>query len=185
MIKIPSIELVKDRFEGKVSLPIWKDLQSRQGKYGSLDSDKKSNGEFFISIGGDMVSENPAITNEHLNAYEFLITHSKDIYNAILARLFSEYHNLQSEYGYNKEDAKEIMPDIDNIEQFNDLIGLSQIHLLNVSKDNFAYVGYEFDCTWDGEHGLGFMTHKDRIIDFGGADMSFLTWVARQDLDIE
>jgi hypothetical protein len=53
---------------------------------------------------------------------------------------------------------------------------------MNVSKDGFAYVGYEFGCTWDDEHGLGFMTHKDRIIDFGGADTSFLTWVASGDL---
>ena len=74
------------------------------------------------------------------------------------------------------------MPDVENIEQFKDLIGLSQIHLLNVSKDNVAYVGYEFGCNWDDEHGLGFMTHKDRIIDFGGADTSFMAWVAEEDL---
>jgi hypothetical protein len=29
------------------------------------------------------------------------------------------------------------------------------------------------------------MTHKDRIIDFGGADTSFLTWVAEKDLSSE
>jgi hypothetical protein len=182
MNKIPNINLVGKEFEGTVSLPIWKDFQSRQGVYGSLDSDEKSNGEFAISIGGDMVMDNPAITIEHVNAYEYLTTHSQEVYNAILTRLLAEYKNLQIEYGYDEDDAKEIMPDIDNVEQFKNLIGLSQIHLLNVSKDNIAYVGYEFGCSWDDEHGLGFMTHKDRIIDFGGADTSFLTWVAEEDL---
>lgn len=52
-------------------------------------------------------------------------------------------------------------------------------------KDGYAYVGYEFGCTWDEEHGLGFMTYKDRIVDFGGADSAFLTWVARKDLKSE
>ena len=126
--------------------------------------------------------DNPIITTEHVNAYEYLTTHSQEIYTAILTRLLAEYKNLQTEYGYDEEDAKEIMPDVENIEQFKDLIGLSQIHLLNVSKDNIAYVGYEFGCNWDDEHGLGFMTHKDRIIDFGGADTSFMAWVAEEDL---
>ena len=182
MNKIPNISLVDNDLEGTVSLPIWKNFQSRQGAYGSLDTDKKSNGVFAISIGGDMVMDNPTITTEHVNAYEYLTTHSQEVYNAVLGKLFAEYQNLQTDYGYDEEDKKGIMPDIENIEQFKDLIGLSQIHLLNVSKDNFAYVGYEFGCSWDDEHGLGFMTHKDRIIDFGGADTSFLTWVAKKDL---
>jgi hypothetical protein len=73
-------------------------------------------------------------------------------------------------------------PDFHTAEQLKNLIGLSQIHLLNVSKDEVAYVGYQFGCSWDDEHGLGFMTHKDRIIDFGGADKSFLTWIAKEDV---
>jgi hypothetical protein len=43
-------------------------------------------------------------------------------------------------------------------------------------KDGFAYAGYQFRCTWDQEHGLGIMTHRDRIIEIGGSDSSF-AWV--------
>lgn len=82
-------------------------------------------------------------------------------------------------------EAKEFMPDVENIEQFKKLIGLSQIHIMNVNKDNIAYVGYEFGCSWDDEHGIGFMTHKDRVIDFGSADISFLTWAAEKDLSAQ
>ncbi|MGN6495293.1 MAG: DUF6985 domain-containing protein [Agriterribacter sp.] len=46
-------------------------------------------------------------------------------------------------------------------------------HLLNVSKNNIAYVGYESGGTWDDEHGLGIMTHKDRGIQIGGSDYAF------------
>jgi len=129
-----------------------------------------------------MVVDNPTIMPQHVNAYNFLTTHSEQVCDAILTRLLTEYKNLQIEYGYDEDEAKEIMPDIDNVEEFKNLIGLSQVHLLNVSKDEVAYVGYQFGCSWDDEHGLGFMTHKGRIIDFGGADKSFLTWVAEEDL---
>ena len=182
MNSIPNIKLIDDRLEGKVSLPIWKDFQNRQVAYGSLDESENLNGEFGISIGGDMVVDNPTIKMEHTNAYDYLATHSEQVQNSILTRLLAEYKNLQTEYGYQEDKAKEFMPVVDKIEQFKKLIGLSQIHIMEVSKDNISYVGYEFSCTWDDEHGIGFMTHKQRIIDFGGADTSFLTWVAKKDL---
>jgi hypothetical protein len=182
MYNIPNIKFIDNSLEGTIRLPIWKDFQSRQGAYGSLDGNKNSNGEFQISIGGDMCMDNPTIMIEHVKAYEYLIEYSKEVCNLILKKLFMEYKNLQTDYGYDEEELKEIMPNVDNIEQFKELIGLSQIHLMNVNKDGIAYIGYEFGCTWDEEHGLGFMTHKDRIIDFGGADVSFLTWVAKADL---
>lgn len=182
MNTIPNIKLVDDRFEGKVSLPIWKDFQNRQGAYRSIDENENSNGEFGISIGGDMVVNNPSIKIAHVNAYDYLTTYSEQVQNSILTRLLTEYKDLQTEYGYDGDEAKEFMPDVNNIEQFKKIIGLSQIHIMEVSKDNIAYVGYEFGCSWDDEHGIGFMTHKDRIIDFGGADKSFLTWVAKKDL---
>jgi hypothetical protein len=63
------------------------------------------------------------------------------------------------------------------------LIGLSSVHVLSVAKDGIAYIGFEFGCTWDGEHGLGVMTHRDRVIEVGGADTSFLAWIAEQDAE--
>jgi hypothetical protein len=185
MNEIPNIKLTNGCLEGTVSLPIWKDFQSRQGAYGSPDTDENSNGVFRISIGGDSIVDTTVITTEHLHAYNYLTTHSEQVCKAILARLFEDYKDLQADYrlDYDNDDLKETMPDVDTIEQFKNLIGLSQIHIINVSKDGLAYVGYEFGCTWDDGHGLGFMTHKDRIIDFGGADSSFMTWAATSDLN--
>lgn len=176
-------DILDEHLSGKIALPVWKDFQSRQGVYGSLDGKAKLNGEFGISVGGDMFMENPTITAEHINAFEYLSTHAEEICDAILARFLVEYKNLQEEYGFDQADAKEVMPDVEHTGQFKDLIGLSQIHLMNVSKDNFAYVGYEFGCNWDDEHGIGFMTHKSRVVAFGGGDTSFLTWVAEEDLE--
>ncbi len=183
MDEIPNIRLRDNHIEGTISLPVWCNFLSRQGAPGSYETQENVKGIFKISVGGDMVMDQPAITVDHINAYKYITNHSEQIQESILTRLLAEYQNLQTEYGYDEEDAKEMMPNVDSIEHFKNLIGLSQVHLMNVSKNEFAYVGYEFSCTWDDEHGLGFMTHKDKIIDFGGADTSFLTWVAKKDLE--
>jgi hypothetical protein len=183
MNTIPNIKFIDGRFEGIISLPTWKNFQSRQGPYCSRDKMENSNGEFKVAIGGDSLDEHPTIKAEQINAYEFLVANAEAIKEAMLAKLLAEYKNLQSQYGYSEEEAKELMPNIDSVQQFENLIGLGNVHILEVSKDNVAYVGYEFGCNWDDEHGIGFMTHKNKIVNFGDTDMSFMTWVAQQDID--
>ena len=39
----------------------------------------------------------------------------------------------------------------------------------------------EFYAVWDEEHGLGVMMYRNKVVAMGGADMSFLTWVAEKD----
>jgi len=169
--------------EGILKLSSWSGYQSRQGIYDSIDTDKQSDGTVRVQIGGDMVVDNPEVAEEHVNAYKYLIEHQHKLKDIILNSLFINYKKLQEQYGYEIEEEKLLMPDIDNTSQFKNLIGLSSVHLLNVSKDNVAYVGYEFGCTWDDEHGLGVMTYKDRIVEIGNADSSFLTWIAEEDLE--
>lgn len=45
--------------------------------------------------------------------------------------------------------------------------------VLSVEKDGEAYIGFEFGCPWDREHGLGVMTHAGRVVEVGQADTSF------------
>jgi hypothetical protein len=171
--------------EGIIQLPAWAGLQSRQGAYGSVDGQEKSDGLVKLNVGGDMVLDNPEVTQEHVEAYNYLVQNQERIRNSILAALLAQYKELQEDYGYDDEDSASKMPDVNDVSQFKSLIGLSTVHLMNVSKDGTAYIGYEFGCSWDDEHGLGFMTHKDRVIKIGGADTSFLTWVAEEDLNPE
>ena len=46
-----------------------------------------------------------------------------------------------------------------------------------------AYIGFELGCVWDEEHGLGVMTHRDRVVDVGGADTAFTEWIAENDAE--
>lgn len=188
--QIPTVTLITEgggeheflSLEGTIELPSWKDFRIEFGNYAK----PKGNDDYkFIrlSIGGDEVIENPTINQEHVTAYDYLLHYQEKIKVSMLNELFNMYPNLKEQYGYDDEDADSIMPDVKTAASFSALIELSSIYILNVSKDGIAYVGFQFCCTWDDEHGLGIMTHKDRIIKIGGADSAFLTWIAKKDLN--
>jgi len=40
-----------------------------------------------------------------------------------------------------------------------------------VEKDGIPYVGFEFGCTWDEEHGLGVLMHGTRTVEIGDTAM--------------
>jgi hypothetical protein len=174
MNEIPGLIKGEFGFEGTVKVNAWSDFQI---------SSKISDGSCRLSIGGDMVIDEPIIEEIHLNAYNYLIENQEEIKKTMLEYLLNSYPDLQEQYGYEGDEKTEFMPHVTTSEEFKPLIQISNIHLMNVAKDGAAYVGYEFGCKWDDEHGIGFMTHKNRIIDLGMADTSFLTWVARKDLE--
>ncbi len=169
-LEIPDISLGRYGYEGKISLSAWDEYLT------------DSNG-IDLDIGGDMVGNEPSIKEEHVAAYHSAIEKQYSIRNAIIGELYKKYPEMKMNYGYEAEEAKEFMPDIDNADRFKDLVGLVGVHIMNVFREGIAYVGYQFSCTWDEEHGLGVMTHKDRVVDLGSAEVSFLTWVAEEDLE--
>jgi hypothetical protein len=66
-------------------------------------------------------------------------------------------------------------------EDFKNLIGLSNLHIMESDKNDFAYIGFELGCDWDDEHGVGIMMHKDRVVAIGLAETSFDNWVTFDD----
>lgn len=168
--------------EGTINLSTWAGFQSRQGAYNAIDSSDVSDGTIKIFVGEYVNAEElVALSAEQVNAYKFLQEHQSEIQESILNALLIAYKKLQIEYGY--EEDNEDMPAITAASEFKKYIGLSTIHLFSNCKDNIAYVGYEFGCSWDVEHGLGILTHKERVIEIGAADTAFDTWLAEKDID--
>jgi len=62
-----------------------------------------------------------------------------------------------------------------------DLVRLIRIHIHTVHRDKIAYVGYQFVCAWEAEHGLGMLTHRDRVVQVGHASTAFVGWIADED----
>ena len=73
------------------------------------------------------------------------------------------------------------MPDISGPADLTKLIGFSGVHFHRTAKAGVSYEGIHLDCTWDDEHGLGVMMHKNRVVKFGGGDTAMLEWIAGAD----
>jgi hypothetical protein len=101
----------------------------------------------------------------------------------MLKHLMQIYPSLQEQYGYDDEDAERHMPTVHDDAAFRNLIGLHSVFIHPLQRNGLPYLGFEFGCTWDDEHGLGFMMHGDRVVDCGGADSAFLLWIAEKDAE--
>ena len=167
MNNIPNIELGKYGYQGSIELNAWDDYLT------DLD------GVYDLDISVDMADNNPSITKEQIAAYNYAINNQNSIRDSIIKILMEKYPDMQSEYGYDEDEAEELMPDVTDADDVKDLIGLSIVHIMDVYKNGMAYTGYEFSCMWDGEHGFGVMMYQNNVIDMGGADISFLSWGSR------
>ena len=166
--------IIGDNYEGQITLTAWKGFQSRQGFYGSKDSNETSNGLVKVFINGWQVDYVKTTTQEQINSILFLQDNSEKIRDEILNALYKELPEIRDIY-------EDLVPEISSISDLKNFIGLSIIHIMESDKDGFAYIGYELDCDWDDEHGIGVMTHKDRVIEIGQADTSFNSWITYKD----
>ncbi len=168
---------------GEIVLPSWAGFQSRRGAYGSVSSRNESDGSAQLHIMPQKERARTPPLPEQERAFRLLLEKERVVADSVLRAIFQTYPGLRDNYGYEDEEAAELMPDIERPGQLRPLIGLSDVHILNVAKGGIAYIGFEFGCTWDEEHGLGVMTHQERVVEVGGADTSFLEWIAEQDVE--
>jgi len=168
---------------GEVVLPSWAGFQSRRGAYGAVNSRAASDGSARLTVTPQSGDPPTPPVGEQARAFGLLLENERAVADSVLRAILAAYPGLRDAYDYDEEEVAELMPDIERAEQLRGLIGLSHVHVLNVAKDGIAYIGFEFGCTWDDEHGLGVMTHRGRVVEVGGADTSFLEWIAGQDAE--
>lgn len=170
-------------WEGDVTLSFWLQFQNRSGPYGSQDND--DNEYFRISIEAPGKHQPPSL--EQAAAFEFLMTNHLHVYETVMNAAFaiypSEREAYRDGYGLTRATGKllealereygESVPAMSSAEELSAVMGLNQIHILSYAKDGVAYLGFEFGCNWDEEHGFGVLMHKDRIVEVGPAHVSF------------
>lgn len=150
-IKPPKEKAKKEYFEDYVSLSIWEEFFGEEAK------------EILYNVGGD--EPKYRLSRTHKTGLKYIIDNQGTILNALLNELNNQYTYLQSEYDYDDEEKADFMPDVIKISDFADLLSPVAIHILSVHKDGMPYIGYEFSCSWDREHALGFMMLKDNVVD--------------------
>jgi hypothetical protein len=123
---------------------------------------------------------------EQAAAYRYLVDQEKGVHNSVLQAIFNAYPTLTADLGLDEEDSEEaeaLASDIDRPDRLRELIGLCIVHLLPISREGLAYTGFEFGCTWEEEHGLGVLLHRDRVVRIGQASTAFAETIARTDVD--
>jgi len=85
--------------------------------------------------------------------------------------------------GYDAEEREALMPDVTSVQELSSLIDLKAIWVHQITKSGLPYVGLEFDCTWDEEHGLGILMNGIRVVEIGDADVAITLWIAEGDAE--
>jgi hypothetical protein len=171
-------------WEAKTQLPSWAGYQTRNGPYGSISSDEPSDGVVTIVVKPEGGAETPLSQQEHANV-QWLLDHEAELASAVLEGLLAEYPRLQRLYDYEGAERETYMPNVSSAKDFRQLIGLQNVHVHSLLKEGIPYLGYEFGCTWDGEHGLGVLMHGSRVVEVGDASTAFTLWIAKRDARVE
>ena len=163
-----------------VRLDAWRGFQSRRGAYGSLDSAAPSDGTVDVTFAPEGREEAP-LREAEVELVRWAVRHEGEMQNALLAALLLRYAALRAEPDYADAIEDELMPPVRDVDGFRPLIGLHSLNVHQIEKAGRPYVGFEFGCTWDDEHGLGVLMHGKRVVKIGGADTAILLWIARED----
>ncbi len=174
-------ELENDLFwKTETVLPFWRGFQSRRGPYGAQDSESPSDGTVEIVFAPEGC-DTSALKIDEVALVEWFLENVPQISEALLFSVFEAYPTLQKKYGYSDQELDAFMPDIEHTSDLQNYIGLHLVFIHPITKNGIPYIGFEFGCTWDPEHGLGVLMHGTRTIDIGGADTAFLLWIAEKD----
>jgi hypothetical protein len=128
-------------------------------------------------------------TPEQAAAFRHLLDNEASVTAAITRALLEYYPGARARCidAYDGDSAciaevEEILPEVvTDPAGLHPLVGLSGVNILPVARDGAAYVGFHLGCEWDEEHGAGVLTHRDRVVLTGQADVAGATWAARKD----
>ncbi|PHS09983.1 MAG: hypothetical protein COA78_11665 [Blastopirellula sp.] len=118
------------------------------------------------------------------DALRYHLEHGEHIVSAVLDAFQPYYSEMRPRYvEFLGDEVDQLMPPISTRDQLRELIDLRQVHIHPWMKSGIGYVGLQFGCTWDLEHGVGVLLHLARVVDIGGADVSF-AWAPEEADDL-
>jgi hypothetical protein len=169
-------------WEGKAVLPSWAGFQKRLGAYASISGAEPSTGEVQLSVSSPDADIPDAPSEAQIKAFNYVRENDQAMRDKVLEAIFDVYPKWRESYKeFLAEELEERMPALHSPSDLKTLIGISTVHVLSAEKDGLAYVGFEFGCEWEEEHGLGVMSHGNRIIDVGSAEEAFSASIANKD----
>lgn len=111
-----------------------------------------------------------------INAYRYLKENEARVTAALLAGLYQDYPQIREAYGGIEP---EYLPEIAQAADLRRAIEPLNVHINREAKDGCAYIGFECDCLWDEEHGLGVMMLRDEYVGCNDAEAAWNLDLAR------
>lgn len=119
--------------------------------------------EQFGSEGNDFEKPMPF----QQKALNYFFENEENVLNAVCEGVIQYAPQIRERY--------KVLPDFPDLKTIDDVkkhIVVEAIHVLGDEKDGVGYLGYNCDCTWDDEHGMGVLMHKDRCVDAGEVEIA-------------
>lgn len=167
-------------WRAKCRLPSWSGYLDCSGPYGGVIKGAVSDGAVELVFAPEGRDNRP-LESDELDLIQWFMENEAKVSDAVKAALFDAYPGLTAAYGYTAAEQAELMPPVAAPDEMKRLIGLYAVNIHQTRNGAEPYVGFEFGCTWDTEHGLGVLTHGSRVVEVGGADTAILLWIAEQD----
>lgn len=166
----------------KAKLPEWAGFHLRLGTEGSKGRDVASDGlvtVIFKRRGRDIAP----LTEEDQRLVRWFEDHHAEQSEPILTSVFAAYPAFKQAYreDYGLDDVEDILPEISGPRDLRGLIKLNEVVIHRLEASGMPYIGYEFECAWDGEHALGVLLHGTRVAVVGDANVAFTRWIAERD----
>ena len=160
-------------------LPSWAGYQSRHGAYGAIDSDTPSDGRAKLVFAPEGRRTDP-LTAAELNLISWFEQNEPAVSEAVKMVIF-DWCSPNSSDRLGEFDFDNSFPLVRDLGQLKSLVGLHTVYIHQIDGGGTPYIGYEFGCQWEVEHGLGVLMHGARPVHVGFADTSFLLWMAKKD----
>lgn len=165
---------IGEDYHGWIHLSAWTGFKSSNGILGEKDAQKESGETIIAHIISASVNNEYILTQAQFNAIKFLKENAELIRDTLLNGLLNEYSNA-------KEIYEDLMPKIETISDYKNTLEVAFIHIMDSEKGGHAHIGFELECSWDDEHGVGVMMHKDKVVKIGLAEESFNHWNCSDD----
>lgn len=156
----PLSEYAADLLEGVDFFASWRDFQA---------NGEPSSGEIRIFVYLESADDS-APSAAQINAYRNLKENESEVTMSLLAGLYRDYPQIREVYGGIEP---EYLPEITQPTEFRRVIKPLNLHINTEAKDGCAYIGFECDCLWDEEHGLGIMMHRSEYIGCNDAEAAW------------
>lgn len=112
-----------------------------------------------------------------IEAALWLLAHDAAFYRTVRDTLLADLPRLRAEQeGIALPDDAFLLPRQWDEGSMHKLLRLNTVTFHPVA--GAAYIGLDFGCAWDAEHGYGMMMAGTEVVETGGADVGGLSWIA-------